>query len=125
MDRRVTALPRRPGDETVCADAALKPDLESIQLSGTIPNERTLQFVLFLSRSQNAVLTARLAQLRASSRGAWLAEQGVAPGRCAYASSARVVSDHRPCPSQDGGCLQWLDVDGLKGGANAAWIGAR
>ena len=48
-----------------------------------------------------------------------MAEQGVAPGRCAYASSARVVSDHRPCPSQDGGCLRWLDVDRMKGGAGA------
>src|ERR1700752_1013359 len=41
------------------------------------------------------------------------------PVRCAYASSARVVSDHRPRPSQDGGCLRWLDVDRMKGGAGA------
>jgi len=40
-------------------------------------------------------------------------------GRCAYASSARVVSDHRPRPSQDGGCIRWLDVDRMKGGAGA------
>ena len=30
-----------------------------------------------------------------------------------------------PAPSRDGAALQGLDVDGLKGGANAAWIGAR
>ena len=28
----------------------------------------------------------------------------------------RVVSEHRPHPSQDGGCLRWLDVDRMKGG---------
>jgi hypothetical protein len=132
MDRRVigersdavlrTAM---PGDDTVCVDAVLKLSVESIEVSATIPNERTPQFVFLFFRPSDPVFTPCLAQSRASARGAWLAEQGVAPGRCAYASSARVVSDHRPCPSQDGSCLQWLDVDGLKGGANAAWIEAR
>src|SRR5918996_3398960 len=28
----------------------------------------------------------------------------------------RVVSGNRPHPSQDGGCLRWLDVDRMKGG---------
>ena len=51
-----------------------------IELLGSVPNERTLQFVLVLFLSSDPVLTACLAQSRASSRGAWLAEQGVAPG---------------------------------------------
>ena len=66
-----------------------------------------------------------LAHVRASSRGAWLAEQGGARVPVFTQTGTRVVSDHRPCPSRGGCCLQWLDVDGLKGGANAAWIGAR
>ena len=53
--------------------------LESIEVSATIPNERTPQFELFLSRFSDPVLTPCLAQLRASSRGVELAERGVAP----------------------------------------------
>ena len=40
------------------------------------------------------------------------------PGSVFTQVRARVVSDHRPLPSQsqDGRCLRWLDGDGLKGG---------
>src|SRR6266849_10697313 len=41
------------------------------------------------------------------------------PVRCLTQTATRVVSDHRPSPSQDGGCLRWLDVDRMKGGAGA------
>ena len=38
------------------------------------------------------------------------------PGFVFTQVGARVVSDHRPLPSQDGRRLRWLDGDGLKGG---------
>ena len=50
-------------------------------------------------------------------------EPGVAPAACVSQTPPRDASGHRPLYYE--GCLQWLDVDGLKGGANAAWIGAR
>jgi len=77
MDRRVigersdavlrTAM---PGDDTVCVDAVLKLGVESIEVSATIPNERTPQFALLFFYLSIPVLTARLAQSRASSRDA-------------------------------------------------------
>ncbi len=50
-------------------------------------------------------------------RRSWLAEQGVAPGSLCPRNQSPGRLGSPPAPSQDGGCLKWLDVDGLKGGA--------
>ena len=98
------------GDDIVCVGAMLKLSLESIEVSATIPNERTPQFELFLCRSQSPVLTPCLAQLRASSRGVWLMEPGVAPAAGVSQTPPRDASGHRPLYYE--GCLQWLDGSG-------------
>ena len=48
----------------------------------------------------------------------------MAPGSLAQRKPGPlVVSEDRPCPShQMECCLQWLDVDRMKGGCKAAWI---
>ena len=43
------------------------------------------------------------------------------PGFLATQPGSRVVSDTARAVARRG-CLQWLDADGLKGGANAVWI---
>ena len=54
-----------------------------------------------------------------------MAEQGVAPVflyvRNQEPGSSRITAS----AVARRGCLKWLDVDGLKGGANAVWIEAR
>ena len=114
MDRRV-----KPGDDggvrgddTVCVDAVLQLSVESLELSATIPNERTLQFALLLCHLSDPVLTPCLAQLRASSRGVWLMEPGVAPAARVSQTPPRDASGHRPLYYE--GCLHWLDGSGLK-----------
>jgi hypothetical protein len=41
LDRRVTALPRRPGDDTVCVEGVLSPSLESIADSASFNKPST------------------------------------------------------------------------------------
>src|SRR5882757_7944917 len=54
-----------------------------------------------------------------ASGGVWLAEPRCGARVAVSQTAHRVVSDHRPRPSLDGGCLRWLDVDRMKGGAGA------
>ena len=54
-----------------------------------------------------------------ASGGVRLAEPRCGARVAVSQTARRVVSDHRPHPSLDGGCLRWLDVDRMKGGAGA------
>jgi hypothetical protein len=67
----------------------------------------------FLKYPSAALLT------EGASGGVWLAELRCGARVGVSQTEPRVVSDHRPHPSQDGGCLRWLDVDRMKGGAGA------
>ena len=62
-----------------------------------------------MSRSQNPVLTACLAHVRAPSRGVWLAEPGVAPAvwDLAIPAPGRLGWPSGPTTRV---CLQWLDA---------------
>ena len=64
--------------------------------------------------------------LRAPSGGEPLAEQGVAPGFCVHATQEFGSSRITARAVARRGCLRWLDVDRMKGGAGLpAWIGAK
>ena len=93
-----------------CVGAVLKHGLDSIEVSAAIPNERTPQFELLFFYPSDPVLTPCLAQLRASSRGVWLMEPGVAPAARVSHTPPRDASGHRPLYYE--GCLQWLDGSG-------------
>src|SRR6185436_12484092 len=80
--------------------------IEKIELSTNFNNERTLKFQLILCRSSGPVLTACLAQSRASSRDAWLTEQGAAPASVARNHGPGGAVTARP---RRGVCLRWLD----------------
>ena len=78
---------------------------------------------LMLTASLPGLSSARFAHVRASSRGVYLAEQGVAPGSLYLRKQGSGSSRTTDRASQEG--LPSMAGRGrMKGGANAAWIEA-
>ena len=99
----------KPGDDTVIGDA--------VWTALSFNTEFTLKLAIIFFYFPVRVRTPCLAQLRALHEAFMLRSKVWRPGLWSTQTRARVVSDHRPHPSQDGGCLRWLDVDRMKGGA--------
>ncbi len=69
---------------------------------------------------RSSLIVAPPCSLRASSGGGPLAEQGVAPGFCADATQDPGSSRITARAVARRGCLRWLDVDRMNGGAGLA-----